>query len=207
MKINVLLTISAFFLSIVLQTALIAQNVQDKSILIADESYGKEIILLPVEWAPGMTIEGFEELRFTPGWDKSESPQFWSYVLSWDVMATDPLSQHELETNLEDYFDGLMKPNHWATEFAEPLVQLMQAAPINGNAYYTGRMKYFDGFHTGKVMSTNIQATQHFCEEKQRTIIIFRISPKPYEHEVWNDLNAIKKRADFCLKQATRAKG
>lgn len=189
---------TAFFLSIFLHTTMMAQDLQDKSILMADESYGKEIIQLPVEWAPGMTIEGFEELRFSPGWNKVESPQFWSYVLSWDVKATAPLSQYELETNLEHYFDGLMRPNHWAKEFAEPLVQLIPAEPENGNVYYMARMKYFDGFHTGKVMSTNIQVTQHFCEKKQRTIVIFRISPKTYIHEVWKELQAIRKKTGTC---------
>jgi len=206
MKTNVILSITFLVLALSLGMSLRAQDLQDKAILIADESYGKEIILLPVEWAPNMTIEGFEELRFSPGWNDTESPEFWSYVLSWDVKASDPLTSNELEINLEQYFDGLMKPNHWAKEFAEPAVKLMHAGTTPDSYNYTGKMRYFDGFHTGKVITTNIMAVQFFCMKTQRTIVVFRISPQSYDHPVWDRLKAIKKRADFCAEDIIESK-
>lgn len=182
----------ASFLSLTLFTTTIsAQSLKDASIVKADTTWGKEIIKFPVEWAPAMTLEGFEELRFSPGWSDKDSNQFWTYVLAWNVTATTSLTAAEIEHNLEAYFDGLMKPNHWARNFPEPLVHIAKTNNTANGVQYQGKMKYFDGFHTGKMITTNIMAEQIFCTTTQKTIVVFRISPKEFDHEVWNDLATV----------------
>lgn len=184
---------------LLVSTHTLGQDVQKLAILKADTSYRKEIIPLPVEWAPGMTLEGFEELRFSPGWSDTTSTAFWSYVLAWDVKATAPLSSEEIVLNLERYFDGLMKPNHWATTFPEPVVIL--APPKKGTSKtgrYEGKMKYFDGFHSGQMITTYILAEQTFCPTTHTTIVVFRISPKPFHHSVWKDLKTVTKKDNSC---------
>ncbi len=191
-------TIALLYITLLISTAALCQDLQDLSILAADASYGKEIIKLPVDWAPNMNIEGFEELRFSPGWNELESPQFWSYVLAWNIKRPSPLSTSEIEQNLEQYFDGLMKPNHWATAFPEPVVVLFPSEDKNTKQQFKGRMKYFDGFYTGKMMTTYILAEQTFCATTQRAIVVFRISPKTIDHEVWKELATIQKKPNSC---------
>lgn len=175
-----------------------AQDLKDLSIVAADSAWGKEIIKFPVAWAPKMTIEGFEELRFSPGWSKKEDDQFWTYVLSWNITSGSLLTTEEIEQNLEAYFDGLMKPNHWAQHFAEPVVHIVRASQSSSVIGYRGKMKYFDGFHTGKMITTNIMAEQVLCKETNRTLVIFRISPKNFEHPVWNDLHTVVLKKNTC---------
>jgi hypothetical protein len=178
-----------------------SQGLQIVSILEADSLWRKEIIKLPVEWAPNITINGFEELRFASGWSGVNSDQFWSYALAWDIKATAPLPYKEIELNLENYFDGLMKPNHWAASFPEPLVLFIKPIKQNTPNCFQREMEYFDGFHTGKVMTENIMAEQFYCKETGKTVVVFRISPKALEHPIWAELASIKKKPAHCGSQ------
>lgn len=170
---------------------------QDLKILKADAIWGKEIIKFPVEWAPGMTLDGFEELRFSPEWNKPDSPQFWSLVLAWKVKASQQLTLTEIKHNLKHYFDGLMKPNHWATEFPGPEVTLA-FSETEENKLLVGKMRLFDGFHTGKTIVINMSALQTYCDDTGKTIVIFRFSPKDYEHRIWEELKAITLLPNSC---------
>ena len=91
------------------------------------------------------------------------------------------------------YFDGLMKPNHWAQEFPEPLVVLSQTNLKGDYLYYEGKMKFFDGFHKGVMITNHAQVQQYFNREEKKAIVIFKFSPKPFSHEVWRDLESIQK--------------
>jgi hypothetical protein len=175
-----------------------AQQAEALSILKAEENWGKEIIQFPVDWAPGMTLNGFEELRFAPGWADPESEQFWTLVMAWSVASDAPLSTKDITHNLERYFTGLMIPNHWATQFPDPVLILKNHKNNEESADLTGKMKFFDGFHTGKMISANIKAEQFFCEDKQRTYVLLRFSPKTYDHPVWDALQGIRSISDLC---------
>ena len=172
-------------------TCLVAQNKQQFAIVQADSTWSKEIILFPIDWAPDLTLDGFEELRFSPNWDKPENSEFWTLALSWKVNTPNTLSLKEIQFNLAHYFDGLMKPNHWATEFAEPKVTLQLTEVENEITHYIGQIDFFDGFHTGKPISTYFNATQRFCKASKSTIIVFLISSQEKTHPIWEELNTI----------------
>ncbi len=180
--------------------SLVAQNKPQLEIVQADSTWSKEIISFPIDWAPDLTLDGFEELRFSPKWDEPESPQFWTLVLSWKVNTQNALSLEEIQFNLAHYFDGLMKPNHWATEFAEPKVTLQLKETKNEITHYIGHMDFFDGFHTGKPISTYFNATQWFCKASQSTIVVFLISSQEKTHPIWEELNTIVPIHTACPK-------
>lgn len=171
------------------------QDTNTSDILTADPSWGKEIIKFPIAWAPNLTLEGVEELRFSPHWSDPKNEQFWSLVMAWEVNASKPLSITTMETQLEAYFDGLMKPNHWANTFPRPLV-LLTSKTASGT--FTGKLKFFDGFHTGKLMTVHIKGEQHFCKRTQKTTIVFRFSPKEFKHAIWDALGAVQRIARLC---------
>ena len=158
------------------------------------KNWGKEIIKFPIDWAPELKLKGFEELLFTPNWADEKHDEFWSLVIGWKVEAETALTKKEIENNFKGYFDGLMKPNHWATEFPNPEVNFSKIT----DTHFSGKMKVFDGFHTGKVIPINILGEQIFCEKLHKTIVIFRLSYKNIEHEVWKTLKEIKLKETFC---------
>lgn len=176
----------------------IGQESKELSILSGIDNWRKEIIQFPIDWAPNLLLEGFEELRFAPQWSNPGDDQFWTLVMSWKVNADSPLTLKQIEYNLESYFDGVMKPNHWASTFPRPNVLLESDSANNNVNSSTGKMKFFDGFHTGKLTTLYIQGEQHFCSKHLKTIIIFRLSPKDFNHIVWGDLKKIKQKPGYC---------
>ena len=174
-------------------TGVLGQETESRAILKAGDDWGKEIIVFPIEWAPKLHLEGFEELRFSPGWSSLENEHYWSLVMAWKIDTTNPLSLQELEYNLEAYFDGLMHPNHWATQFPEPIVLFSNETGNSTPFQFRGKMKFFDGFHTGNVITVNILGEQHLNAEAKQSILIFRMSPQPITHTVWQGLGEITK--------------
>ena len=191
-------TIAAFLLVFLNSISVICQSTIQPSILQAEETWGKEIIKFPVEWVPEMTLTGFEELRFAPGWSDPESDRFWTLVMAWSVESAGPLSFEQIERNLRGYFTGLMIPNHWATDFPDPVLKLRSSETEKESKNLHGTMTLFDGFHTGKLITVQIRWEQHYCEEAKRAMVIFRFSPKTFDHPVWKELDAIKKVRNVC---------
>jgi len=179
-------------------TIVYSQNETEPSILSAHENWRKEVIKFPIEWAPNLKLKGFEELRFAPAWSDPESDQFWSTVMAWKVNASNKLTKQEIENNFEAYFDGLMKPNHWATTFPRPTVLFIPNPEKEEPQLLIGKMKFFDGFHTGKLMTQNIKVEQHFCETTNKAIILFRFSPMNFDHPIWEKLNNIIRKPTSC---------
>jgi hypothetical protein len=185
-----------FLLCFLTTTVVFGQDVQHKAIVVADTSWGKEVITFPISWAPKVQLSGYEELRFAPEWKNPESNDFWSLVMSWKVDANQPLTTETIVANLAGYFDGLMKPNHWAQEFPSPQVIIKDVT--NEKLFLS--MKFFDGFYTGKVVTVAIIATQTHCKEIQKSIINLKISPNDFDTTIWNTLNEIKLHKDICSK-------
>lgn len=165
---------------------------QERSILETDDTWGKEIIEFPIEWAPEMNVQGFEELRFAPEWNKPDSDQFWSLVIAWKVQAEKPLTLLEIEQNMEAYFSGLMKPNYWATTFSEPNVLFLTTGVSAKGTSFKGKMKFFDGLHTGKLVAVNVDGDQFYDASLKSSMVVFYISPKNLGHPIWKDLKTIK---------------
>lgn len=171
--------------------AQVGKEKEELSIFENPNNWKQEIIKFPIDWAPKLKLTGFEELLFTPKWSDPQSDEFWSLLIGWKVNTNAPLTLKEIEYNLYSYFDGLMKPNHWAKKFPEPKVILK-----NHKNSFNGIMTFFDGFHTGKVITVNIQGDQHFFKDHKKSIVSFRLSPQNYNSEVWNSLNNIKPKKE-----------
>ena len=175
-----------------------SQEKQKISILKNTQNWRKEIIKFPIEWAPNLKVTGFEELHFSPKWAEQKSDQFWSLVIAWEIDAVNLFSLNETEKNLKSYFDGLMKPNHWSKDFPNPKVKLSNKTSENSKTNFTGEMTFFDGFYTGKVITVHIKGEQFFCEKQNKAILIFRLSPKKYNHSIWKTLDEFELVDGFC---------
>ena len=49
---------------------------EHKTILEAPTDWKSEIILFPLSFAPDIDLTGYEDLRFTPNWNKPNSSEF-----------------------------------------------------------------------------------------------------------------------------------
>lgn len=187
-------TFAIFFCFLLLKS--FSQEDKDLSILTNTKNWKKEIIKFPIDWAPEVKLVGFEELRFAPNWNKPNNNEFWSLVMAWSIDSKSSLPQQFVIKNFRGYFNGLMKPNHWAKEFPEPKVKISETT--NNKLNFNFSMTFFDGFHTGKVMTVHVKTNQFFCETTQRTFITFYISPKNLNNKIWQSLEEITVDPKLC---------
>ncbi|WP_442264674.1 hypothetical protein ACSIGC_09955 [Tenacibaculum sp. ZS6-P6] len=156
------------------------------------KNWKTEIIEFPINWAPKVKLTGFEELIFTPNWSDPKNDEFWSLIMGWKIDSEKTISLKEIENNFKNYFDGVMKPNHWSKNFPQPKVIFQN----KGNGFF-GTMTFFDGFHTGKMTTVNIQGKQFFDKLFKESIITFYISPKDYNNPIWNSLKEIETKQNY----------
>ncbi len=174
--------------------ATFGQEKKELSIIKNTKNWSKEIIKFPIDWVPEIDAKGFEELLFSPKWSNKKSDEFWSLVMSWNIKSKSKLSKKKIAYYFKSYFDGLMEPNHWAKEFPKPKVTFKRSSKRK----LSGNMTFFDGFHTGKVITVNIEVEQYFCKENNNVFIIFRISPKAQNHPIWKNLYQLKLQTNIC---------
>lgn len=164
------------------------------SFIDGDPSWSSEFIPFPITWAPEMTIAGYEELRFSPDWSDQKSTGFWSLCMGWNITSNHLLEETEIIHNLTAYYKGLMKPNHWATEFPDPVITLHAVAITEEVRTYRGGLHVFDGFHTGKMITLYIKATQVYHKADSKTFIIITFSPQPFDHKIWQELGRFTRK-------------
>ena len=68
----------------------------------------------------------------------------------------------------------------------------------NSVTYYKGYVKIFDRFATNKMITLNVLIESYYCKKKQKTNILFKFSPKGFNHSTWKTLNKIKLLTDLC---------
>ena len=66
-------------------------------LLTAEEGWYEEDLQFPLSFASKIELAGDVNLRFPPGWPKSEHDNFWSYVWAWKIEDNDGLSEKELK--------------------------------------------------------------------------------------------------------------
>lgn len=159
-----------------------------ESIIKAPETWNSEIISFPLSFAPEIQLEGFEDIRFAPGWSDPSSGQFWTYHFTWVLEKPIELDASYLERTLTIYFDGLAKTvagqmpdTSVAEKSVKPISQFQQT--VIG---FTGIVRVFDPFHTLDMITLNVKVRERNCTASGKQLISFELSPKSFDHHVWN---------------------
>jgi hypothetical protein len=168
-----------------------------KQILITDSTWDKEIIPFPINFAPQINFEGYEDAQFPPGWGKEESEEFWSYIFAWNISGVKTLTEEELTSNIKLYFDGLMDVVNDDKSITIPPTAANFTKQNIGK--YSGNVAVYDAFRSKKNITLNVLVEHHYCEQKKKTIVIFRFSPKSFDHTIWNMLMEAKLDEEYCI--------
>lgn len=173
-------------------TSLYSQN--RESVLIAPDQWNSEQIAFPLAFAPGIQLEGFEDIRFAPGWSDPRSKEFWTYHFTWVLEQPVELDEDYLESTLSIYFDGLAQtilgqlPDTSVME--EPAKAISQFHKTENG--FTGTIRIFDAFHTMEIINLNIKVRERKCTASGKQLISFDLSPKPFDNQIWNIFNNIQ---------------
>ena len=177
----------------------ISLNAKEAStkLLNAGENWYKEDLKFPLKFAREIKFVGDVNLRFPPGWSKSDNPNFWSYVWAWKIEDSDGLNESELKQNIEYYFDGLLGINNKKIKNSERAKQKTNANFVLSKkskmtSQYVGEVNTIDTRYTKQPMTLFVQVEQYFCEKENKSTLLFRYSPKPYEHSVWKTLSSVE---------------
>ncbi|MDB5231357.1 MAG: hypothetical protein JWN76_2162 [Chitinophagaceae bacterium] len=164
----------------------------------APKGWNVEHIPFPIEFAPQILYKGFEDLRFTPGWESTASEEHWSYAFFWWLEGDQKIDTSVLQQNLKLYYTGLVGRNvrerHIPANKLVPVITAIKKMDTaNGDAEtYTGTIVMLDYLDiTFPAITLNCLIHKKACDEKNHTGLFFEISPRPFEHPVWQQLNKL----------------
>ena len=68
----------------------------------------------------------------------------------------------------------------------------------NLSVEFFGKIRVYDGFHTGKMMELFVKVRQQYCEKRERMQVLFTLSPSPFDRPIWNELDAVAFKENAC---------
>ncbi len=159
----------------------------------APGNWNTELISFPIDFAPSIPYQGFEDLRFSPGWGKINSDEIWAYTLLWWLDKKYNFDAGTFKRDLEEYFTGLTKRRASADklEGARPaVVQVQKQKTLLGDqATYSASIDIFDAqvTHHPNILFAKIHVKA--CED--RSVIFLEVAGKNFSEPVWQTMDKI----------------
>jgi hypothetical protein len=159
------------------------------------EKWVTEIVPFPLKFAPGISYPGVEEIHFMPGWRGPDSlaNERWSYTFVWYLDTVVHFDKARLQQDLTTYFDGLQR---WVGKktFGFPpgnTISEITIDSVNGQdtLSFSGTAKILDIFFSWKPILLNIKISSPQMKRAGKTVLLFELSPKPFDHNVWQELD------------------
>jgi hypothetical protein len=166
------------------------QEKQVEKILEAPDNWGAEQILFPLSFAPSINFNGYEDIRFAPGWAKPDSPDFWTYKMVWQIAEDPQLTEARLAELIETYFDGLARAVAQGSERDPDTLQKPVAVFLRDGDSFRGRIRLHDAFTTKDWICLNARVQK--LERGDKHLVAIEMSPKPFDHEVWTALKMVR---------------
>ncbi len=155
-----------------------------------------ERFLIPVGFAPTILYKGVEDIRFTPGWAKKETDEYWSYAFLWYLEGTPKFDSKILKNNLIAYYTGLFNINTDKSKIdTTKLIQVtasieQRTADMGDSKTFQGRVNMND-YMTKEPILINLKIHLKYSEAQKKTFVFYEVSPKPYTSNVWTRLDQL----------------
>lgn len=192
----------SIFIIICLISSTVTFSQEEKSLGIfeSDTTWLTEIIKFPINFAPEIKYEGYEDLRFAKKWRDQTHEDFWCYMFAWHINSHEKQSVDILETNIKLYYDGLMAAVNKKKDFKIPetTVLFIKTDSNDTNIDFIGKIYVYDSFNSEAMTSLNIRVKVNYCSHEKSTTVVFQLSPKKYDHDIWNRFKEVKLKTDYC---------
>ncbi len=155
-----------------------------------------ERFLIPINFAPQISYKGVEDIRFTPGWAKEKSDEYWTYAFLWYLDGTPKTSAKIISDNLKNYYAGLIAINTDSSKARNetyiPVVTFFKKTQTfkDDIETYTGTIEMRDFLKRTPITLNGIVHLK-YCQEVKKTILFYELSPKPFTHNNWANLNQL----------------
>jgi len=154
-----------------------------------------ERFLIPISFAPSIPYKGVEDIRFTSGWAKKATNEYWSYAFLWYLDGAPTFDAKTIENNLKAYYTGLIKVNSDSAKIADKLFPVTSS--IRSGTTEKGDLKTFEGsvdmldYMSQKPITLNFVIHIRTCTGKDKTFVFHEVSPMPYSDDVWKKLHQL----------------
>lgn len=163
------------------------------------EKWTFERFLIPISFAPEIAYKGVEDIRFTSGWGKKDSEEYWSYLFLWWLDGSKPETNATIiAANLKAYYSGLMKVNIDAVKSNIPPGKLIAETAFNktdtaagDTETYIGIVKMLD-YMTQQPITLNCIVHIAACTGQNKTVIFYELSPQAFSHSVWQSFTTLR---------------
>jgi len=83
------------------------------------------------------------------------------------------------------YFNGLNKVDMGdITDSRKASAKVSKTKRKKSTTFFKGYVKTYDHFATNDLITLNVLIESSYCEEEKKTVILFKFSPKEFEHKV-----------------------
>jgi hypothetical protein len=168
------------------------------------EGWGVERFLIPISFAPEIAYTGVEDIRFTPGWGKAQSDQYWTYAFLWYLDGAVRIKAKDFAKYLKAYYTGLIGSNIEQRKIPNDKLIPVWTSVKKTKRYagdlrtYSGKIEMLD-YMSQKPITLNCTIHVKACTGESKSYIFYEISPKPRTDNVWVSLDRLW--ADFQCKQ------
>jgi hypothetical protein len=149
---------------------------------------------IPIEFAPSIQYRGVEDIRFTPGWSKANTDEYWTYAFLWYLDDSPKMNRKTIEQNLKAYYTGLVgrniEPRKIPADKVIPTKTSFKKITAGDNdlGTYNGTIEMLD-YMEQKPMILNCVVHIKRNKEKNKTFVFYELSPKSFTDRVWLQLN------------------
>ncbi len=157
------------------------------------DSWRKELLTLPLQFAPELDYKGLEFVRFSKGWSDKNSEEFWTYKFAWYLDAPANLTTKKLNKELKIYFDNLFNLVGSGKGIAKENITPTKSTLVynEDKKMFIGNVTIFDVFFLEALQTLNVKVIPTYCETSKKHTVYFEFSPQSFDHELWNTMNQI----------------
>ena len=156
------------------------------------EGWRTETIHFPLDFAPTLDYTGYEELRFSPEFGKSDRPLFFTYAFLWVVPETTVLDKERLQRDLKTYFDGLMravaKDKKLEVATLDTKVVVTDAPPGPDQFTFLAQIETFDAFFTKAPLKLEMHVIRNVKQLDHWRAHYFEATTSPLQQQVLPEL-------------------
>jgi len=154
----------------------------------------------PLPWSPGLAYHGFEDLFFAPNFDRTESPEYHSYLFFLWLDGPPPVSASQLQSDMVVYFRGLAQErgrNYGFTPDLSKVSASYQDDPTGSRTFGSATASVFTGTVTiwdtrGKLITLNSEVVTTVCPATNHRAMFFGMSLEPRDGSMWKQLDAVR---------------
>ena len=154
----------------------------------------------PLPWSPSLAYHGAEDLFYAPNFDKTDSPEYHSYLYFMWLDGAPPMTASQLQSDMLVYFRGLAQERGKNYGFVPDLARVSAryrddragSKTLGGAAAraFSGTVSIWDTH--GKVITLNSEVVTAVCPMTNHRALFFGMSMQPRGADIWKQLDAIR---------------